>query len=282
MTSDSISGNRRFPTTHWTLVVNAANPGAAEGHAALVNLCENYWYPLYAFVRRRGCPREEACDLTQDFFLRILEGRYLDRADPAKGRFRSFLLTSFRFFLSDQSDRARAQKRGGGALLPFEIGSGEERFERDPGGHETPERIYERRWALAVLERALNQLRREFEDHGRGERFEKLKHLLAAGSGEPYAALALELGTSEGALKVSIHRMRKRYRELFKMEIAATVADPAEVEPELRFLVAALSRSREPGVRAAGARRNDRPDPGTAGSWLRATRSSHAIEAAHL
>ncbi|MCC6362656.1 MAG: sigma-70 family RNA polymerase sigma factor [Bryobacterales bacterium] len=213
----------------------------AEGRAALVSLCERYWYPLYAFVRRRGYSREEARDLTQDFFLRILEGRYLDRADPAKGRFRSFLLTSFHFFLSDEFDRARAQKRGGTAL-PFEINSGEERFEREPRDEETPERIYERRWALSVLERAMNQLRREFEEDGRAEHFERLKGFLMGGAEGAYAALARELGTSEGALKVSIHRLRKRYRELFRMEIASTVADPADVEPEVRFLVAALSR----------------------------------------
>jgi RNA polymerase sigma-70 factor (ECF subfamily) len=178
-------------------------------------------------------PREEARDLTQDFFLRILEGRYLDRADPGKGR----------FFLSDEADRARAQKRGGGgAALPFEISVGEERFEREPRDDQTPERIYERRWAVSVLERAVNQLRREYEEHGRAEHFERLKGFLIGGSEEPYAALAREMGTSEGALKVSIHRMRKRYRELFRIEIAATVADPAEIEPEVRFLVAALSR----------------------------------------
>ncbi|MFN0169122.1 MAG: RNA polymerase sigma factor [Bryobacteraceae bacterium] len=242
MPNHSISGKRNFPTTSWTLVLNAASPGIAEGRAALAALCECYWYPLYAFVRRRGYPREEARDLTQDFFLRILEGRYLDRADPQKGRFRTFLLTSFHFFLSDEFDRARALKRGGCASLPFEITSGEERFEREPREEETPERIYERRWALSVLERAMNQLRREFDDHGRTGQFERLKGFLIAGSEEPYAALAREMGTSEGALKVSIHRLRKRYRELFRNEIASTVADPADVEPEVRFLVAALSR----------------------------------------
>ena len=242
MPDHSISGKRNFPTTHWTLVLNAGSPGLAQSRAALAALCESYWYPLYAFVRRRGYPREEARDLTQDFFLRILEGRYLDRADPGKGRFRSFLLKCFQYFLCDESDRARAQKRGGSAALPFEIASAEERFEREPRDEETPERIYERRWAVSVLERAVNQLRREYEETGRGEHFEKLKGFLTGGSEQPYAALAQELRTSEGALKVSIHRLRKRYRELFRIEIAATVADPAEVESEVRFLVAALSR----------------------------------------
>lgn len=238
-----MSDIRKFPTTNWTVVLNAGSPGMAEGHAALVFLCERYWYPLYAFVRRRGYAREEAGDLTQDFFLRILEGRYLERADPEKGRFRSFLLTSFCFFLSDQSDRDRAQKRGGGAAaLPFEIASGEEWFQRELRDDETPERIYERRWAVSVLERAVSRLRQEYEEHGRAEHFERLKGFLMGGAEGPYAALAREMGTSEGALKVSIHRLRKRYRELFRIEIAATVADPAEIEPEVRFLVAALSR----------------------------------------
>jgi len=240
MAQDTTAGRRNFPTTHWTLVLNAASPVKAEGRAALALLCENYWYPLYAFVRRRGYAREEARDLTQEFFLRILEGRYLDRADPEKGRFRSFLLTSCRFFLSDELDRARAQKRGGGAVLPFEIASGEERFEREPRDKETPERIYERRWALSVLERAVSQLREEYEAHGRLDQFDKLKAFLIAGSEAPYAVLAREMGTSEGALKVAIHRLRKRYREFFRMEIAATVADPDEIDEELRFLAAAL------------------------------------------
>lgn len=243
MPNDSIPGKRSFPTTHWTLVLTAGNSGQPEGRAALASLCESYWYPLYAFVRRRGYPRDEARDLTQEFFLRIIEGRYLDRADPEKGRFRSFLLTSFRFFVSDEADRARALKRGGNALLPFAISSGEEQFQREPRNDETPERIYERQWALSVLERAMNQLRREFEEHGRGDHFERLKGFLAGASSDgPYTALAREMGTSEGALKVAIHRLRKRYRELFRLEIASTVADPSDIEQELRFLVAALGR----------------------------------------
>ncbi len=241
MANDTLAGRRDFPTTHWTMVLNAADASRAEGRAALSSLCENYWYPLYAFARRRGYPAEEARDLTQDFFLRILEGRYLDRADREKGRFRSFLLTSFRYFLSDEGDRARALKRGGTAVLPFEIDSGETRYEREPRDEETPERIYERRWALSTLERAVGVLRLEWEEHGRGEDFDRLKTFLMAGPEAPYATLAVEMGTSEGALKVAIHRLRKRYRELFRMQIAATVADPAGVDEELRFLAGALS-----------------------------------------
>ena len=241
MMQETLAGSREFPVTSWTLVVNAANPERSESHSALASLCESYWYPLYAFVRRRGYSPEQASDLTQEFFVRILEGRYLDRADPEKGRFRSFLLTSFRFFLSDEADRARAQKRGGGAVLPFEIASGEERYEREPRDEQTPESIYERRWAISILDRTVSQLRAEFAQHGRLEHFERLKAFLIGGSEAPYAALAAEMGTTEGALKVSIHRLRKRYRELFRREIAATVANPADVDQELRFLAAALA-----------------------------------------
>src|SRR6185437_3507842 len=231
----------QFPTTRWTLVVAAGHPDRKQARSALVSLCESYWYPLYAYLRRRGYPADQAQDLTQDFFMRILEGRYLDRADQEKGRFRSFILTSLKFFVADEEDRRRAHKRGGGAVVPLEFPSGEEFYQREPAHDETPERIFERRWALAVLDRVVEKLRDEFLQHGRPEHFERLKVFLLAQSDAPYAALAREMNTSEGALKVAIHRLRKRYRELFRHEIADTVADPAEVESELRFLVAALS-----------------------------------------
>ena len=235
-------GSSDFPTTRWTLVVAAADPQHKEARSALVSLCEGYWYPLYAYVRRRGYPPEQAQDLTQEFFIRLLEGRYLDRADPEKGRFRSFLLTSLKFFVADEEDRRRAHKRGGGVVLPLEISSGEDRYRREPAHEETPERIFERRWALSVLDRVVERLRREFVHHGRPEHFDRLKMFLLGKSDAPYAALAREMNTSEGALKVAIHRLRKRYRELFRQEIADTVADPGEIESELRFLAAALTR----------------------------------------
>ena len=174
--------------------------------------------------------------------MRVLEGRYLDRADPEKGRFRSFILTSLKFFVADEGDRDRAQKRGGGTVVPLEFPSGEERYQREPAHDETPERIFERRWALSVIDRVVEKLREEFVQHGRPEHFERLKVFLLGQSDAPYAALAREMNTSEGALKVAIHRLRKRYRELFRQEIADTVADPAEVESELRFLAAVLSK----------------------------------------
>ena len=240
-TMHSLAGPSQFPTTRWTLVVAAVAPQRKEARSALVYLCENYWYPLYAYLRRRGHPADRAQDLTQEFFTRVLEGRYLDRADSEKGRFRSFLLTSLKFFVADEEDRQRARKRGGGQLVPFEFLSGEERYQREPAHDETPERIFERRWALSVLDRVVQKLRDEFVQHGRPEHFDRFKVFLLGHSDAPYATLAREMNTSEGALKVAIHRLRKRYRELFRQEIADTVADPAEVESELRYLAAALT-----------------------------------------
>ena len=241
-TTHTLAGPSDFPTTRWTLVIAAADPQRKEARSALVSLCEGYWYPLYAYIRRRGYPADQAQDLTQQFFIRVLEGRYLDRADPEKGRFRSFMLTSLKFFVADEGDRQRAHKRGGGALVPLEFSSGEDRYQREPSHDETPERIFERRWALSVLDRVVDRLRNEFVHHGRPEHFERLKVFLLGRSDAPYAVLAREMNTSEGALKVAIHRLRKRYRELFRQEIADTVTDPDEVESELRFLAAVLTR----------------------------------------
>jgi RNA polymerase sigma-70 factor (ECF subfamily) len=240
-TFHNLPGSTEFPTTRWTLVLAAGDPQRKEARSALVSLCENYWYPLYAYLRRRGFPPDRAQDLTQEFFLRVLEGRYLHRAEPEKGRFRSFLLTSMKFFVADEQDRDRAAKRGGGAVVSLELASGEDRYRREPVYSETPERMFERRWALSMLDRVVERLREEFVRYGRVEHFEQLKRFLAGQSDAPYAALALEMNTSEGALRVAVHRLRKRYRELFRQEIADTVADPAAVESELRFLVEVLS-----------------------------------------
>ncbi len=241
-TMHTLPGSSRFPTTRWTLVVAAGDPHRKEARSALVSLCENYWYPLYAYLRRCGYPADKAQDLTQEFFIRLLEGRYLDRADPEKGRFRAFMLTSLKFFVADEEDRQRARKRGGGLLVPMEFSSGEERYQREPAHDETPERIFERRWALSVLDRVVEKLRNEFVHHGRPEHFERLKVFLLGQSEAPYAALAREMKTSEGALKVAIHRLRKRYRDLFRQEIEDTVADPAEVDSEIRYLAVVLTK----------------------------------------
>jgi RNA polymerase sigma-70 factor (ECF subfamily) len=235
-------GRNEFPTTSWSLVVAAGNPLDPDCCDALLRLCECYWYPVYAYVRRRGHAEQDAQDLTQDFFVRILEGRYLDRADPNRGRFRSFLLNSCKFFLSDQADRARAQKRGAGAILPFEIASGEQRYRFEPLDYKTPEHIFERGWAIVLIDRAVSCLRHEFVQHGSLDDFEKLKVFLLGQANIPYSDLARDMGGTEGRLKVLIHRLRKRYRVLFQKEIAATLVDAAEVDSEVRFLMAALRR----------------------------------------
>ena len=242
-TMHTLPGSSQFPTTRWTLVVAAGNPHRKEARSALVSLCESYWYPLYAYLRRRGYPADQAQDLTQEFFIRVLEGRYLDRADPEKGRFRSFILTSLKFFVADEGDRHRAlQARGRACLCRLKSRRAKSAINGSLAHDETPERIFERRWALSVLDRVMGKLRDEFVHHGRPEHFERLKVFLLGQSDAPYAALAREMNTSEGALKVAIHRLRKRYRELFRQEIADTVAEPAEVESELRYLAAVLTR----------------------------------------
>ena len=233
----------RFPTTTWTLVVKAGHTTKAENRDALASLCEKYWYPLYAYIRRRGYPVEQAQDLTQEFFARVLEKRYLERVDRNKGRFRTFLLSSLTYFLCDEQDHQRALKRGGGSTtLPFEIRDGEEIYRREPSHVETPERIFERQWALAVLERVLKRLRMEFAGTRDADQFERLKVFLTSDAGERrYADVARELNTTEGALKSAVYRLRKKYREVLRAEIAETVCRADEIEGEIRYLARALA-----------------------------------------
>ncbi len=238
-----LMGHNEFPTTSWSLIIAAGNPADPDCRDALLRLFGGcYWYPVYAYVRRRGYPEQDAQDLTQDFFVRILEGRYLHRADPNRGRFRSFLLNSCKFFLADEADRARAQKRGAGAILPFDVTHGEQQYRFEPLDYKTPEDIFERGWAIVLIDRVVSRLRDEFVLHGRLDDFEKLKVFLLGQAEIPYIELARDTGTTEGRLKVVIHRLRKRYRILFLREIAETVADPAEVDSEIRFLMSALRR----------------------------------------
>ena len=236
------SGRADFPTTRWTLVAAAGHRDRQDSRPALESLCEAYWYPIYAYARRRRYTPEQAQDHTQEFFTRFIEHDYFDRADPERGRFRSFLLTSFKYYLCDEVGRTRAQKHGGGlAPLAFEVFKGEERYAREPVNNETPERLYERRWARTLLDRVIERLRAEFVVHGRLEHFNKLKPCLQGDSEIPYAELAHQLETTESALKVGIHRMRKRYRDLIRLEISDIVADPAHIDAELRHLIAALA-----------------------------------------
>jgi RNA polymerase sigma factor (sigma-70 family) len=235
-------GSRQFATTRWTLVLAAGQRGSPQSSAALATLCENYWYPLYAYVRRRGYEADEAQDFTQAFFTRLLERNDLAAADPRRGRFRSFLLTSLKHFLANEWDRNRAQKRGGGrAALSIDFGTAEERYRAEPAHDLTPEKIFERRWALVLLENVLARLHDESAQAGTADSFDRLKGFLTGEqSAGTYGQLAAELNMSEGAVKVAVHRLRRRYRELLRAEIEETVADPDEIDQEIRALFSAL------------------------------------------
>ena len=216
---------------------------APEAGRALATLCENYWFPLYAFVRRAGFSAEDAQDLTQEFFVGLLAKNYLAVADPQRGKFRSFLLGAVKHFLANERRRQGARKRGGcQAMISLDFHSGEDRYRQiEPADNVTPEHLYDKRWALALLDLVFHRLRGEFLAAGKLPQFEHLKQFLAAGPQEmPYREIAAELAMSEGAVKVAVHRMRRRYRELLKEEIAQTVAGPESLEDELRELLAAL------------------------------------------
>jgi RNA polymerase sigma-70 factor (ECF subfamily) len=208
----------------------------------LAALCQAYWYPLYTFIRRRGHGSDEALDLVQDYFARLLEGRVLKAADPALGRFRTFLLTDCEHFLAKQHIRAGALKRGGGStIVSIDAAEAEGRFGREPAHDLTAERLFERTWALTLLDRVLGLLRDEYRQDGRVDVFDRLKLVLSDGPGAiRYATIASEIGTTEGAVGMAVYRLRKRYGTLLHEEIAATVGDPAEVDDEVRALLAAL------------------------------------------
>lgn len=234
---------RRFATTRWSLVAAAGRPGG-EGDAgrALEELCHAYWYPLYDHARRRGYSPDDARDRTQGFFARLLEKRDLGGADRSRGRFRSYLLGAFRHYLANERDRDRAGRRGGGrAVLSLDFDSGETRFLQEPSSGETPERAFDRRWALTVLERAMARLRDDYERGGKGALFAALRPALAGDRGVAHAEVAARLGMTEGAVKVAVHRLRSRCADLVRREIAETVGSPEEVEDELGHLFRALS-----------------------------------------
>jgi RNA polymerase sigma-70 factor (ECF subfamily) len=229
----------RFATTSWTQVLAARESPSSESRQALEVLCEAYWYPLYAFVRRQGHDPEEARDLTQSYFAQLLEKGYLEDFDPALGRFRVFLKTSVKNFLSKERDKARAWKRGGHAqFVSLTADDIEGRYRYEPVDRLTPEEIFERRWALTLLERALAKLRREFEIEGRGKDFDKLKGFLTSADVKvPYRDVAQELGSTESAVRTSVHRLRQRFGKLLRQEIAETVSGADEVEDEMRHLL---------------------------------------------
>jgi RNA polymerase sigma-70 factor (ECF subfamily) len=216
------------------------SPGAAD---ALERLCQVYWYPLYVFVRRQGHAPHDAQDLTQEFFARLLERKYLRLADRRRGRFRTFLLTSLKHFLINEWNKANRQKRGGGRqLISLDAEETETRFRAEPADNWSPDKAFERQWAMVLLDRVLDQLQREFVAAGRGPVFEELKACLTGEDNEStYAEIGRRLGMTESNLKVTAHRLKQRYRELLRQEIALTVDGPEAIDQEMRDLFAALS-----------------------------------------
>ena len=243
-TKDSLpaaAGN--FTPTHWSVVVAARGSDTTHARAALEKLCRTYWPPIYAFVRRQGHSPHDAQDLTQEFFARLLEKNYLVEVDRSKGRFRSFLLASLKHFLANEWDKSQAQKRGGGQILiPIDAATAESACGFQLADGLTAEKIYERRWALTLLDQVLRRLRADYVRDGKEKLFEHLKPTLTEASRTvAYSEIASRLDTTEGAVKVAVHRLRARYRELLRAEIADTVASASEVEEEIRNLFAALA-----------------------------------------
>ena len=239
----------RFATTRWSLVLQAKDRPSPDAVNALAGLCRAYWYPIYALVRRRSRDSHEAQDLTQEFFARLLEKDFLDDVDPARGRFRSFLLAAVKHFLMNVWDKDRAFKRGGGLRIvslnagSFDWDSGESRFLLEPVHELTAERLFERQWALALLDRVLSRLRDEYSESGTRARFEALQPFLSIDrEAANYADAAERTGSTESAVRVAAHRLRKRYRALLREEIANTVATKDEIEDELRYLFDVLKR----------------------------------------
>lgn len=232
-----------FPATRWTVVVTAGGQASLQSQAAMETLCRTYWYPLYAFVRHRGYSREDAQDLVQGFFTRLLAKQDLATVERERGRFRCFLLGSLRHFLANEWDRQRAAKRGGGGqTIPLDEVLAERQFSQEPGHELTAEKLYERSWAWTVLERVRARLREDYRSEGKNARFELLEKFLPGEESDlTCAEVGVRLGLREGTIKAEIHRLRQRYRDLLRDEIAQTVASPEEVTEEIRHLIAVLS-----------------------------------------
>ena len=233
-----------FVPTHWSVVLSAKDRASPQSEAALEKLCGAYWCPLYAYVRRQGRSPHDAQDLTQEFLSRLVHKDYLDAVQQERGRFRTFLLMAFKRFLSDAWDKVRAQKRGGGIRnLSLDVAAAEEKYRVEAVDEVTPETIYERHWALTLLERTMSRLRQEYVAAGKSGVFDELKVFLTEAKGTiSHADVARRMGLNEGTVRVSVHRLRKRFRELFREEIAHTVCNPEEIEGEVRYLMAALSK----------------------------------------
>lgn len=239
------SGGDHFATTRWTIVLSAGHKSSPNSDRALAELCQTYWYPLYAYVRRQGHTQEDAEDLTQAFFERFLAKNYLDGLAAERGRFRAFLLASLKHFLANEWDRSQRQKRGGGAEhLSLNWQDADQRYHLDPPDPTNPEQLFDREWALAMLDSVITRLAGEYVVAGKAALFDQAKGFLTLDAATiPYAEAARELGLNEGALRVTVHRLRKRYRELLRDQIAQTLADPRLVEEELRSLLAAIAKS---------------------------------------
>lgn len=238
---DSLPGGGRFNTTHWSVVLLAGRADSAQAGAALEQLCRNYWYPLYAYVRRKGHSPHDAQDLTQEFFARLLEKEFISLATKERGRFRSFLLKSLDRFLINDWVKNKAQKRGRGEAVLSLDEENAERIYKLEENQLPPENLYDRRWALTLLERAMDRLRTEYKTAGKQDLFEQLREwLLEEGTGEAYRQLAERNGSSEGAIKVAVHRLRQRFRDAVRSEIAETVSTSEEIEEEMRCLMANL------------------------------------------
>jgi RNA polymerase sigma-70 factor (ECF subfamily) len=233
-----------FATTHWSAVVQAARPDSPEARAALAELCRIYWFPLYAYARNQGFDLHTAQDLTQEFFRKLLEKNYLNLADRRRGRFRSFLLTAFKCFLANEWDRTQAQKRGGGRqIFSLDGIQAEERYHLEPRTLESPDQLYDRSWAVELIDRTRARLREEYRAAGKMERFELLSQFLPGE--EPTASqadLGVRLGLSEGAVKQEVFRLRRGFGDLLREAVAQTVVHPDEVDDEIRHLIDVVCR----------------------------------------
>jgi len=236
------AGPHSFATTHWSMVLAAAHRSSADCGAALEKLCGTYWYPIYAYIRRRGHNAHEAQDLTQEFFARLLQKDFLRGVAPEKGKFRAFLLAACKHFLSNERDRRRAKKRGGQRLgFSLDFITAEKRIGSEPADPSTPEKHFERCWAFTLLNHVLDRLEEECRRSGKGRLFDQAKVFFTGEtSGTSYSAVAAELGMTEGTARVAVHRLRRRYRELLREEIVNTIDDPKEIDDEIRSLFAAL------------------------------------------
>ena len=242
-TSSSTPPGDIFVTTRWTVVLSAGRKSSPQSDRALGELCQTYWYPLYAYVRRQGKTKEDAEDLVQAFFAKFLEKNYLEGLSAGRGKFRAFLLASLKHFLANEWDKAQRQKRGGGVPhLSLDWQGADARYHLDPPDPSSSDKTFDREWALALLERVVTRLREECVADGKEKLFEQAKGFLMVGESViPYAQAAQALGLDEGAVRVAVHRLRKRYRALLRDEIAQTLDDPAQVAEELRSLQAALA-----------------------------------------